>query len=103
METGNATVVGVTLFHSDEAGPSIPTFQIDPQIDARQKRRVSDVRASRSGDACRTALDRVRTTAFADANLVPPIIAAVEASATIGEISDTLRVVFGEHQETSTL
>jgi len=103
VETGKAAVVGVTRFQSDEAGPSIPTFQIDPEIEARQKRRVADVRASRSADACRRALDRVRMAAAGDANLVPPIVAAVEARATVGEISDTLRAVFGEHQETSTL
>jgi len=65
--------------------------------------RVAAVRASRDRHLWRAALDRVREAAAGDANLAPPIVAAVEARATVGEISDTLRAVFGEHQETSTL
>jgi methylmalonyl-CoA mutase N-terminal domain/subunit len=102
VETGETTVVGVTRFQSDEHDHSIPTFGIDPEIESTQKQRVSRVRASRDEIAWRNALNGVRDTALGHANLVPPIIAAVTAKATIGEISDTLRVVFGEHRETST-
>jgi methylmalonyl-CoA mutase N-terminal domain/subunit len=63
---------------------------------------VQQVRASRDDTAWRAALDAVRQTAQADeSNLVPPIVAAVRARATVGEISDALRTVFGEHRETS--
>jgi methylmalonyl-CoA mutase, N-terminal domain len=103
LETGGAAVVGVTCFRSDDRGPSIPTFRINPQIEARQKQRVASLRASRDQTACRAALDRVRDAALGSTNLVPPIIDAVEAMATVGDISDTLRAVFGEHRETSTL
>ena len=60
------------------------------------------VRASRSADAWRAALDGMRHAARDGRNLVPPIIAAVEAKATVGEIADAMRAVFGEYEETAT-
>jgi methylmalonyl-CoA mutase N-terminal domain/subunit len=95
--------VGVTRFQSGDHATSIPTFNIDLESESRQKGRVASVRASRGETAWREAIGRVREAARADTNLVGPIVAAVEAGATIGEISDTLRAVFGEHRETSTL
>ena len=58
---------------------------------------------SRSVNEWRAALDTVSESARDGTNLVPPIIAAVEAKATLGEISDAMRSVFGEYQETATL
>jgi methylmalonyl-CoA mutase, N-terminal domain len=63
---------------------------------------VRAVRAGRGADACRAALDVVRQSARDGHNLVPPIIAAVEARATVGEIADAMRDVFGEYTETAT-
>ena len=60
-------------------------------------------RASRSAEACHAALAAVSRTAANGGNLVPPIIAAVEAAATVGEIADAMRAVFGEYEETATL
>ncbi len=57
------------------------------------------MRAARDAARCLTALDAVREAARGDGNLVPPIIAAVEAHATVGEIATALRDVFGEYQE----
>ena len=65
--------------------------------------RVRAVRASRSAEAWRSALDAVDQAARDGRNLVPPIIAAVEARATVGEIADALRAVFGEYKETPSL
>jgi methylmalonyl-CoA mutase N-terminal domain/subunit len=59
------------------------------------------VRAGRSADACRTALEQVEIAARDGRNLVPPIITAVDAKATAGEIADVLRRVFGEFEETA--
>jgi methylmalonyl-CoA mutase N-terminal domain/subunit len=87
---------------SDEApkGRSrIPTLQIDPTMEARQIERVRQVRATRDHAAWRDALDAVSAAARGTDNLVPPIVRAVEAHATIGEISDAMRAVFGEHKE----
>ena len=102
VESGAATVVGVTKFQTEEGVP-IPTLRIDPDIEARQKERLRQVRAGRDEAKWKAALALVRLAAGADTNLVPPIITAVEAKATVGEISDALRDVFGEHRETSTL
>jgi methylmalonyl-CoA mutase N-terminal domain/subunit len=102
VESGAATVVGVTKFQTEDA-PSIPTFRIDPEIEARQKQRLARVRSRRDAARWKHALDAVQAAAAGDANLVPPIISAVEADATIGEISDALRTVFGEHRESFTV
>ncbi|MCM3880623.1 MAG: methylmalonyl-CoA mutase family protein [Vicinamibacterales bacterium] len=96
IEDGQATVVGVTRFQTEEAAP-IPTLRIDPEVERVQKQRVQQVRASRDAVAWRSSLDGVDRAARDGSNLVPLIIAAVTAMATVGEISDTLRGVFGEH------
>jgi methylmalonyl-CoA mutase N-terminal domain/subunit len=59
------------------------------------------VRAERDGAAWRASLNAVAAAALGRDNLVPPIITAVEARATVGEIADTLRAVFGEYREVS--
>ena len=64
-----------------------------------QRARVGAIRAARDEDAWRKSLETVRRTACDGGNLVPPIIDAVRAKATIGEISDVLREMFGEHRE----
>jgi methylmalonyl-CoA mutase N-terminal domain/subunit len=99
IDAGESPVVGVTRFQSDDV-TTIPVFRVDPEIERVQRARVAAVRASRDPDACRTSLTAVRDAARGDANLVPPIIDAVRARATLGEISDALRDVFGEHSGT---
>ena len=104
VDAGEAVVVGVNRF-STEHGPAqsgIPLLQIDPAVEQQQIERLHAVRASRSADACRDALGAVAKAAADGSNLVPPMIAAVEARATVGEISDALRAVFGEFRETNT-
>jgi methylmalonyl-CoA mutase N-terminal domain/subunit len=60
---------------------------------------VQAVRASRDGAAWQAAIDEIQAAAIGGANLVPPVVRAVEARATVGEISDAMRSVFGEHEE----
>ena len=98
VDTGDLVVVGVNRFASGEPAP-IELHQPDPETERRQVERVRHVRASRDQTVWRAALDRVAAAARASDNLVPPILDAVEARATVGEISDTLRGVFGEHRE----
>jgi len=62
---------------------------------------VRAVRATRDQASCATALEAVAAAARDGSNLVPPIITAVEAKATVGEVSDAMRRVFGEYQDTS--
>jgi len=82
---------------------SRPLFQLDPEIERQQIARVRAVRAGRSAEVWRTAVAAVTAAARDGHNLVPPIVAAVEAHATIGEISDALRDVFGEYEEVGSL
>jgi methylmalonyl-CoA mutase N-terminal domain/subunit len=98
VESGEAIVVGVNRFAS-EAGTTIPTLRIDPAGERAQIARVRRVRAERNAQAAETALARLSQSARTDENLMPPILAAIEAYATLGEISDTLRAVFGEYTE----
>jgi methylmalonyl-CoA mutase N-terminal domain/subunit len=100
IDSGEAVVVGVNRF-ADGAAPATDIFRIDPDIERRQVERVRAVRAGRSEREWRAALDAVVAAARGTANLVPPIVAAVEAHATLGEIADAMRGVFGEHQDIS--
>ena len=98
IDAGDRIVVGVNRFGTGEE-PGIPVLQIDPAVEPQQIARVRQVRTSRDASDWRAALDGVAAAARDGANLVPPIIRAVEARATIGEISDTMRAVLGEHKE----
>jgi methylmalonyl-CoA mutase, N-terminal domain len=98
IDRGERVVVGVNRYATGET-TAIDVLQIDPEVEPRQVERVRAVRASRDGAAWRAALDGVVAAARGATNLVQPIVAAVEARATVGEISDALRSVFGEHKE----
>jgi methylmalonyl-CoA mutase N-terminal domain/subunit len=98
IDTGSRVVVGVNQY-ADGSTTGIDVLQIDPAVEAAQCARVRAVRASRDASAWRASLDGVVAAARTGTNLVPPIVQAVEARATVGEISDALRSVFGEHRE----
>ena len=98
IDARETLVVGVNGFTSDDPC-TIEVLSIDPEIERRQAQRVAAVRASRDRQAWQSTLDAVAAAARDATNLVPPIVAAVEAFATVGEIADTLRAVFGEHKE----
>jgi methylmalonyl-CoA mutase N-terminal domain/subunit len=73
-------------------------LRIDPELERQQIERLNGVRGRRDGSATREALNRIENAARGEDNLMPRIIRAVEASATLGEISDRLRAVFGEYR-----
>ncbi|HEY7450587.1 MAG TPA: methylmalonyl-CoA mutase family protein [Vicinamibacterales bacterium] len=98
IENGTSVVVGVNRFETDERTP-IEIFQIDPEDERRQIERTRSLRSNRDQATCQAALQHITTTARSTENLMPPIIAAVEAHATLGEIAGTLRGVFGEYRE----
>jgi methylmalonyl-CoA mutase N-terminal domain/subunit len=102
IEAGESTIVGVTRFQAAQGVP-IPTFRVDPGAESIQKERLRNLRARRDAGVWRASLAGVRRAAEGDLNLLPPIIAAVTAGATLGEISDALRAVFGEHREILTV
>jgi len=93
-----AIVVGVNRFEIEEEKP-IPIQHIDPALEPKQIERVRALRAKRELGPCRSALQQVEEAARSGANLMPSIVTAVEACATVGEISDAMRRVFGEYKE----
>ncbi len=98
VERGETVVVGVNRFkQADENPPAM--FRMDPAIEATQVQRLREMRASRSQAMVDGALDSLEQAARGSDNLMPRILDACEVLATVGEISDRLRVVFGEYRE----
>jgi methylmalonyl-CoA mutase N-terminal domain/subunit len=98
IDAAESVVVGVNRYATKDA-MAIELLQIAPEIEQRQVERVRRVREQRDAAAWQRAIDEVKAAAEGDANLVPPIVRAVDACATVGEISDAMRAVFGEHEE----
>jgi methylmalonyl-CoA mutase N-terminal domain/subunit len=97
IESGEQTIVGVNRFRSGDA--AAPVFRLDPASEKAQVDRLSALRARRDAAAVASRLRELQASAAGDANLMPHILAAAEAHATVGEISDALRSVFGEYSE----
>ncbi len=98
IDAGESIVVGMNRFNTGEVS-TIEVLQMDPGLEAQQIDRLRAVRASRDATAWRSAMDAMTAAATGSTNLVPAIVQAVEARATVGEISDALRAVFGEHRD----
>jgi methylmalonyl-CoA mutase, N-terminal domain len=98
VETKEQVVVGVNDFVAEEER-AIPTLQIDPQIEREQIQRLQALRAKRDASKTKAAVAELERRAATKENLMPAILGAVEAYATVGEISDALRRAFGEYQE----
>ncbi len=98
MEEGRRVIVGVNKFQvKEDIRPEV--LRVDPAIGRRQAQKLAALRARRDNAATSAALAALEDAARGSANLLPRILAAVEAWATLGEISDTLRRVFGEQHE----
>ena len=98
IDRGDSVVVGVNRFATDER-PAVEVFSLDPDVERHQVDRLRALRAGRDHTAWRAALDAVESAARGRDNLVPRLVTAVEAGATVGEIADTMRAVFGEFRE----
>jgi methylmalonyl-CoA mutase N-terminal domain/subunit len=98
IDSGAAIVVGVNRYADDADDRGVEVFRIDPDMEQTQIDRIRALRDSRSQTSCQQALDAVEHAARGGDNLVPVVIDAVEQRATVGEIADTLRRVFGEYQ-----
>jgi len=98
VERGEKIVVGVNRFQQENE-QSVTALHIDSNIEQQQVERLRQVRASRDRAAVETRLDALEQTARGSDNLMPKIMASCEAFATVGEISDRLRKVFGEYRE----
>ncbi|HEY4116383.1 MAG TPA: methylmalonyl-CoA mutase family protein [Byssovorax sp.] len=101
IEEKRRVLVGLNEFAS-EAAP-VPVTKVDPEIERQQIERVRAWRKEHDGPARTAALAAVNDAATNDANLLAPILVAVKAGATVGEISDVLRALWGEHKETLTI
>jgi methylmalonyl-CoA mutase N-terminal domain/subunit len=102
VESKERLVVGVNCFEVEEGQPK-NLLKVDPAIGESQKERLSDLKARRDGLAVANALEAVEKAAKGDDNLVPPIVQAVKVYATIGEICDVLRGVFGMYRPSQEL
>jgi methylmalonyl-CoA mutase N-terminal domain/subunit len=98
IEKKERIVVGVNDFVSEEAR-SVPTLRIDAEIERSQVARLNALRAKRESAHVQSALAALQRRAASTENILPAILAAVESYATVGEISNVLRRVFGEYQE----
>jgi methylmalonyl-CoA mutase N-terminal domain/subunit len=102
IEAAERIVVGVNKYSDDEA-VSPPLQRIDPALEQEQVARIAALRVARDEAAWSAALDRLEVVARGTDNIMPAMIDAVEAQATLGEISDRLRAVWGEHRELVTV
>ena len=98
VEDKEQVVVGVNAYKTAE--PPVTVMRVDPALEAAQVARLKAFRAARDNTAAKQAVDAVRAGAKGTENLMPLILAAVKAHATLGEISDAMRDVFGEYRET---
>ena len=97
IESGAEVIVGVNRFTVEEPEPT-PSFTLDPATEARAVARVRAFRAARDGAAARAALDALATACAGAENLVPRVLACVEAKATLGEIMQTFEDRFGRYE-----
>ncbi|MFC1995010.1 methylmalonyl-CoA mutase family protein, partial [Chloroflexota bacterium] len=98
VDSGEQVVIGVNKFTIDEE-VNIPLLEIDESVERKQIERLRQLRQERDNEKVRQALDKVHQVARTDENLMPVLIDAVKTYATVGEITDALRGVFGEYKE----
>ena len=96
IASGEDVVVGVNAFQ-DESAPAPERFDVPPSLEPAQRARLAALRSSRDGASADAALSALAGAAAGSDNLMPSVVAAVEANATLGEICATLRSVFGEY------
>src|ERR1700680_2780202 len=98
VDRAESVVVGVNRFTVEQEKP-IPTFHADESLERKQVERLRALRTRRDAKPWEDSLKKLEDAARSGTNLMPHIVAAVEAYATVGEISDTMRKVFGEYKE----
>lgn len=102
VETDSRVIVGINRF-IDESPEPIPIMRVDPEIENTQRQRLAALRAKRDGGRVDAVLAELAETAAGKDNLVPAIARAVEAYATVGEMSNTLRAAFGKFRPLVTI
>ena len=102
IEEKRRIIVGLNEFTVEES-PFTEILRITPEVERRQKEKLGRLKKERSASKVKEALARLKDTAQGDDNLMPPLLEAVRAYATLGEIADVLREVFGEYQQHTTI
>lgn len=97
IETGEKIIVGVNKFSIKEEAP-IPVMRVDDSIRDHQIEKIKALRQNRNNSIAKKSLEVIRQKAVDNENLMPSVIEAVENNCTLGEISDELRIVFGEYK-----
>ena len=98
-EEGDDIVVGVNEFQEEDEEPPGELLKVDEEVEQNQIDRLREFKASRAMDEVESARESLKEAAQGSDNLMPHILNAVKSKVTLGEISDTLREVFGEHEE----
>lgn len=97
IESGEKIIVGVNKFGVNEEG-RIPVFKVDDGIQKHQVQKLAEMKANRNPQTVATALEKIRSSAIEERNIMPAVVEAVEQLCTLGEIADVLREVYGEHR-----
>jgi methylmalonyl-CoA mutase N-terminal domain/subunit len=101
FESGELIKVGVNRFRIDEEDRELEVFEVDPKTLSRQFGRLKQIKAERDNARVESALNVLKNAAIEKTNLMPYILDAVRAYATVGEIVNTLKDVYGEAQHLS--
>jgi methylmalonyl-CoA mutase N-terminal domain/subunit len=94
---GSGVVVGVNRYGTGGGAP-VPMLEVDPSLEEEQRQRLAAWRASRNEATVEAALDDLQGRAGGDGNLLPPMKDALRHGATVGEVSNRLRAVFGVYR-----
>jgi len=99
VDEGRRTVVGVNKYQLEGEKLQIPLLRIDPEVEASQRRRLADLRQRRDNARVKQALEHLRAACRGTDNVMEPILESVRAYATLGEICQAMKDVFGEYRE----
>ncbi len=102
IDSGERTVVGVNAFATEDQEPYQP-LRVDPAIEEEQTKRLERLRAERDGERVERALDALRVAAEGTANVLYPLREALAARATVGEVCNAMRDVWGEYEPAAAL
>lgn len=100
VEKGEEIIVGVNKFQVEEDVKQTQILKVDPELEKKQKERLKKLKERRDNEKVNKLLNKIKEVAATDENLFPYVLEAVKAYATVGEISNALREVFGEYTET---
>lgn len=103
MDQGELLQVGVNCFQSQQEDKPEDLLKINKNVETSQVKKLKKFKASRNAGDMKAARERLRKAAASTENLMPYIVAAVKANVTLGEVSDDLRSVFGQHREILTV